>query len=115
MAFLGAGGIATLSKTQFDALINNVIQNLDGALLQAQQIQKFLTAHPDADFEAASGPGPTGYDAVAHPIATVKSAFGDLDELRKIYQGISSQSTLRGNSNAYDYTTFPKLIASLIH
>ena len=107
MAFAGAGGIATLGKPQFDSLVNSIIQNLDGALAQVQQVQAFLAAHPDADFTAGTGPGPTGY--ASGDIATLKSAFSDLDQLRTIYQGSATLGT------AKDFRAFAKLIASLIH
>ena len=107
MAFTNAGGIATLGKPQFDALMNAVIQNLDGALGQVQQIQAFLAAHLDADFTAVTGSGPTGY--ASGDIATVKSAFSDLDQLRTIYQGSANLSV------AKDFRTFAKLIATLVH
>jgi hypothetical protein len=114
LAFVNAGGMPSLPKASFDGLLNNVISNIDGVMLQIQELQQFMTAHPDADFTVAStNPGPTGY--AAGDVANFKSAIADLDQLRTIYQGISSQSTLRGNSNAYDYRTFAKLLISGVH
>lgn len=113
MAFVNAGGIPALGKGQFDSLMNGVIQNLDGAFAQIQAIQVFLAAHPDADFTAAAGgPGPTGY--ASGDVTNFKSAFSELDELRKIYTGAGNQHTLRGDAS-YDYRTFAKLIATLVH
>jgi hypothetical protein len=108
MAFSGAGGFASLNKAQFDALMNQTIQNLDQALLQVQQIQVIMAAHVDGDFTAANtNPGPTGY--VQADVTTMKSAFSDLDLLRTIYQGTGTQSTTK------DFRAFAKLISSLVH
>jgi len=107
MAFVNAGGIAQLSKAQFDSLMNGCIQNLDGALLQAQAIQAFFTAHPDADFTTTSGAGPINY--ASGDVTNMKSAFSDLDQLRTIYQGSATLGT------AKDFRTFAKLIATLVH
>ena len=108
MAFVNAGGIASLSKAGFDSLMNGVIENIDGSLLQAQAIQAFLLANPDANFTAAAGgPGPTGY--AAGDVSTFKSAFSDMDQLRQIYQGLATLGT------AKDFRSFTKLIATLIH
>lgn len=108
MAFVNAGGMTALTKAAFDSLMNGVIQNLDGAMLQVQEIEAFLTAHPDADFTAlAGGPGPTGY--AAGDVTNFKSAFSDLDQLRTIYQGLATLGT------AKDFRTFAKLIATLVH
>lgn len=114
MAFVNAGGMPALGKGQFDSLMNGIIQSLDGAFNQIQEIEAFLAAHPDADFTAgAGGPGPTGY--ASGDVSNFKSAFADLDQLRTLYQGVQSQNTARGNNTAYDYRTFAKLIATLVH
>jgi hypothetical protein len=108
MAFVNAGGIPALGKGQFDSLMNGVIQNIDGSLNQAHQIQTFLLAHPDADFTAAAGgPGPTGY--ASGDVTNFKSAFSDMEQLYQIY--IGAQNLLV----AKDFRTFTKLIASLVH
>jgi hypothetical protein len=108
MAFINAGGIPALTKGQFDAQMNGIIQALDGAFSQVQALEAFLTAHPDADFTAAAGgPGPTGY--AAGDVTNFKSAFSDLDQLRTIYQGSANLLV------AKDFRTFAKLIATLVH
>ena len=108
MSFAGAGGFASLTKSQFDALMNQVIQNLDQAFLQVQQIQTIMAAHVDADFTAANtNPGPTGY--AAGDVTTMKSAFSDLDLLRTVYQGTATQGTIK------DFRAFAKLISTLVH
>lgn len=108
MAFLNAGGMPGLGKGQFDQLMNSVITQLDGVMLQIQEIEVFLAAHPDADFTAAAGgPGPTGY--ASGDVTNFKSAFSDLDQLRTIYQGSANLSV------AKDFRTFAKLLSSLVH
>jgi hypothetical protein len=108
MAFVNAGGMPSLTKGQFDNQMNGIIQALDGAFNQVQQLEAFLAAHPDADFTAAAGgPGPTGY--AAGDVTNFKSAFSDLDQLRTIYQGSANLGT------AKDFRTFAKLIATLVH
>lgn len=108
MAFLNAGGMPGLGKGQFDSLMNAVITQLDGVMLQIQEIEVFLAAHPDADFTAAAGgPGPTGY--ASGDVTNFKSAFSDLDQLRTIYQGSANLSV------AKDFRTFAKLLSSLVH
>lgn len=115
MAFAGAGTTNTLTKASFDSSMGSIISNLDAAFNQIQELETFFAAHPDADFTAtAGGPGPTGY--VQADVTTMKSAYSDLDHLRQIYQGVSSQNTIQGNNNAYDFRTFAKLIAgTLVH
>jgi len=109
MAFANAGGTGTLTKGQLDAQMSNIFNALDALFAQVQATQAFFVANVDANFTAgAGGPGPTGY--ASGDVTTMKSAMSDLDQLRQIYQGGSSQSTLRGNSNAYDYRTFTKLL-----
>lgn len=108
MAFVNAGGMPGLGKGQFDSLMNSVITSLDGVLLQVQEVQAFLAAHPDADFTAgAGGPGPTGY--AAGDVANFKSAFSDLDQLRTIYQGGANLLV------AKDFRAFSKLLITGVH
>jgi hypothetical protein len=109
MAFAGAGTTNTLTKATFDNVMGNIINALDGAFSQVQEIQTFFAAHPDADFTAAAGgPGPTGY--AAGDVTTMKSAYTDLDQLRTIYQGTANLVV------AKDFRTFAKLISgTLVH
>lgn len=106
--FTNAGGFATLTKPQFDALMNQVIQQIDQVMGQVQAIEAIFAAHPDADFTAANtNPGPTGYAQA--DVTTMKSAFSDLDQLRTIYQGLATLGSTK------DFRAFAKLVSTLVH
>lgn len=108
MSFAGAGTTNTLTKAVLDNQMGSIISAIDGALLQAHELQQFFLAHVDGDFTASTGAGPTGY--VQADVNTMKSAFTDLEQLYQIF--IGSQNL----ASAKDFRAFAKLIAAtLVH
>jgi hypothetical protein len=109
---MAAGLTATLTKPSFDAQIGNIVTQLDGVMLQIQQVRNYIVG-AGGGLSGLEG-APLSYsvgDATA-----VFNTFADLDQLRQIYQGIASQNTLRGNNTAYDYRTNAGLIGgTLVH
>lgn len=109
---MAAGLTATLSKTTFDAQIGNIVNQLDGVMLQIQEVRNYIVG---------AGGGLSGLEGAplsysVGDATNVFNTFADLDQLRQIYQGVASQNALRGNTNAYDYRTNGGLIGgTLVH
>lgn len=109
---MAAGLTATLTKTSFDAQIGNIVNQLDGVMIQIQEVRAYIIG---------AGGGLSGLEGAPFTYAVgdatnVFNTFADLDQLRQIYQGVASQNTLRGNNVAYDYRTNGGLIGgTLVH
>ena len=87
------------SKADIDAQAGNTALTVREAFRTVQVFQAWLAATPDANLVAL------GY--TAGEVATLKSAFTDLDKLRTIYEGTATQTP------AYDFRTFAKLLVGV--
>jgi hypothetical protein len=109
---MAAGLTANITQPSFNAQVGSIVAGLDGLFVQVGQTRAWIIG---------AGGGLSGLEGapLSYAVAdatNVFNTFADLDQLRQIYQGLSSQSTLRGNSNAYDYRTNGSLIGgTLIH
>jgi hypothetical protein len=86
-------------KGSIDSRAGNLAQVLRDNFTNIQSFQKWLLATPDANFTAL------GY--TTQEIATLKSAYVDLNKLATIYLGTATQAT------AYDFTQFAKLLVGV--
>ncbi len=101
-----AAGIQ-LSTAGFNSQIGSMAQALDGLMNQWHQMRTYIVG---------AGGGLAGLQTTPLSLTTADAtvAFNsaaDLEQLYQIYIGASSQSTLRGNSNPYDYRTNAGLLA----
>jgi hypothetical protein len=106
VAFPNAGGFATYNKPQLDSYLSALAQQWNGTMNQLNGIRLFLSAHPDADFTALTGSGPTGY--TAGDIAVIKSGFlTDAGAMYDIYTGAATLGVAR------DFRAFIKQLTLL--
>jgi hypothetical protein len=101
-----AAGIQ-LTQSGFNAQIGSMAAALDGVMTQWHQMRAYIIA---------AGGGLAGLQAAPLSLTTndatvVFNSAADLEQLYQIYIGAASQSTLRGNSNSYDYRTNAGLLA----
>lgn len=89
-----AGLNANLTKQTIDATLGVAAQELNIAFLHVESAAAFLAPAQDADLEAL------GY--TAEDVANLRSAMGDLDRLRRVYEGAEAVEP------AYDFRTFAK-------
>jgi|SRR5262245_8376197 len=87
-----AGLNALLDKGTIDVTIGQVSQSLNKAMIAILETKRFIDAYQDADFTAV------GYSP--QDIANIRSAYGDLDQLRTIYEGSAALGA------AKDFRTF---------
>lgn len=85
------------SKTDLDGTMGGIAKSLNQVFDQVRQMEAWLASQADADLEA-------NYGYTAQEVANFKSAFGDLDQLRTIYEGGAPLGT------AKDFRTFARLI-----
>ena len=87
---------ATISQNEINSAAAQIARQVFGALNNVQQMKAWLDTQIDADLIAL------GF--TAGEVATLKSAFTDLDKIRQIFQGLEVQAT------QYDARTFSKLL-----
>jgi hypothetical protein len=96
-----------LTQQGFNAQIGSLAQTLDGVMTQWHQMRTYIIG---------AGGGLAGLQIAPLSLSTADAtvAFNsaaDLEQFYQIYIGANSQSTLRGNSNPYDYRTNAGLLA----
>lgn len=84
-------GIA-VTKVEIDSRVGDTARSFLRAFEQVDDIKFFLDATPDDDLVAL------GY--TANEVAVIKTAFGDLTQLRQIWEGTATLGT------AKDFRTF---------
>lgn len=77
-----AGLNAALTKQSVDSTVGDASQALNIAFENVASTKRFLDPYQDADLAAL------GY--TAGDIANIKSAFADLDQLRRIFEGLEA-------------------------
>jgi hypothetical protein len=87
-------------KTDIDNRAGNLSVSLRDVLRNVQIFKAFLDTQTDAGLQAL------GYSS--GDVATLRSAYTDLDKLRQIYEGTATQGT------TYDFRTFAKQLAGVI-
>ena len=91
-----AGLNAALTKQSVDATCGDAAQALNIAFRDVEAAKAFLDVYQDAELESL-GYSPTD-------VATIRSALADLDQLRRVYQGLEDVTP------AKDFTTFSQRI-----
>jgi hypothetical protein len=81
-------------KSHIDSKAGALVFNLRNVLTDIQRFKTYLDATPDVTLQ--------GFGYSAGEVATLKSAFADLDKLRQIANAGATQST------ALDFFTFAK-------
>ena len=84
---MSAGLNATLTKQIIDQRSGTLAQDLNKAMVASENHQIFLASTPDADLVSL------GYSP--EDVATLKSAFSDADQLRRIYLGEEALPTAK--------------------
>lgn len=87
-----AGLNALLDKQSVDLTVGSVAQKLNVVMRDIASTKRFIDAYQDTDFTAL------GY--TPGDIANIRSAYGDLDQLRTIYEGAANLAA------AKDFRTF---------
>lgn len=87
-------------KNDIDNRAGSLALSLRDELQRIRLFQTWLTGQPDASLTAV------GY--TSGEVATLKSAFTDLDKLAQVYLGLTTQSS------TYDFQTFAKLLVGVI-
>lgn len=90
----------TVTKAALDQAMGEIAQNVNIAMENVRQMQEWLGQQVDADLEA-------NYGYSAADVANMKSAFADLDQLRRIYEGGQALPA------AKDFRSFAKLLWGL--
>jgi hypothetical protein len=109
---MAAGLTASLTTASFNSQVGSIINQLDGVMHQVDQMRTWIIG---------AGGGLSGLEATplsysVTDATNIFNAFADLEQLYQIYIGASSQNTLRGNNNAFDYRTNASLIGgTLVH
>jgi len=88
------------TKADFDAKAGSLALALRQALANIKEFQAVLAATADATLTA------DGY--TSGEVATLKSAYTDLDKLRTIYEGTQTQGS------TYDFRQFAKLLTGVV-
>lgn len=88
------------NKTDIDARAGQLALTVRDTLRNVQIFKAYLDTQTDAALLAL------GYNQT--DVNTLRSAYTDLDKLRQVYEGSSSQTP------AYDFRTFAKLLAGVI-
>jgi hypothetical protein len=91
-----AGLNANLTKQSVDQTVGDVSQAINIALEDVASTQAWLLSYEDDAMVAL------GY--TQEEVNQIKSAFGDLDQLRRIYQGLEALAA------AKDFRGFAKLL-----
>jgi hypothetical protein len=89
---VAAGLNAALTKQTVDVTIGDACQALNIAMINVENAARFLAPVQPADLEAL------GY--TPEDVAVITSALGDLDRLRRVYEGLEEATP------AYDFRTF---------
>lgn len=79
---MAAGLNANLSKQSVDQTVGDAAQALNIAFGHVAATKRFLDPYQEADMVAL------GY--TPQDVAVIKSAFADLDQLRRIYEGVEA-------------------------
>lgn len=88
-----------VGKSDLDNAAGNLTKGLDVLLSQVGQLKSYLDTQTDLQLLALTYTQPE--------VNVLRSALGDLDQLRQVYQGLTTRSPV------YDYRTFSKLLAGL--
>jgi hypothetical protein len=91
-----AGLNAALTKQSIDVTIGEACQALNIAFINVENAKRFLDPAQDEDLIAL------GY--TPEDVANLRSAMGDLDRLRSVYEGGDTVEV------AYDFRTFAQRI-----
>jgi len=89
-------------RVDIDQRAGTLAVTLRNAFAEVDRFAAFLATLPDADLEAAP------YNYSSTEVAQLKSAFGDLARLARIYRGEEA------GGNAYDFQTFAKLLTGVL-
>lgn len=92
---MAAGAQLTKDKINNDAY--SVVRALFSAMSSIAQFKAFLDATPDVDLTGI-------YGFSSGDVATLKSAFTDLNKLKGIFEGTQTQTPV------YDFRQFAKLL-----
>ena len=84
---MAVGLNADLTKQQVDVQVGQVALKLNIVLEDVDDLKFFLDGAQDADLEAL------GY--TPEDTATLRSAVGDMDQLRRIYQGLEALADVK--------------------
>lgn len=87
---------AALTKQSIDVTCGDAAQALNIAFDNVQSAKQFLDVAQDAELEAM------GYTAT--DVATIRSALADLDQLRRIFEGLEALAAPK------DFRTFAQRI-----
>jgi hypothetical protein len=87
-----AGLNAALTKQTIDVTLGDAAQAVNLAMINVENAKRFLDPAQDEDLIAL------GY--TAEDVAAIRSAFADLDQLRRIYEGLEDLTP------AKDFRTF---------
>jgi hypothetical protein len=87
-----AGLNAALTKQTIDVTLGDAAQALNVAFINVENAKRFIDPAQDADLVAL------GY--TEGDVATIRSAFADLDQLRRVYEGLEALA------DAKDFRTF---------
>lgn len=94
---MALGGSITVADINSAAA--QISRQMFSAMKNAQQMQAWLATQPDATLTAL------GY--TSGEVATLKSAFTDLDKIRQVFEGTITQAT------TYDFRQFSKLLLGI--
>lgn len=89
----------TVTKQTIDSAAGSVAVAVEVALTKARQLKYFMDGQVDADLVAL------GY--TAGEVATLRSAAADLDTLAAVYQGASTQGSVK------DFRTFARRLTGV--
>ena len=92
-----------ISKGDIDNRAGSLAVTLRDDFLRIRQFKAWLDTQPDGNL---TGLTPVPY--TSGEVATLRSAYVDLDKLAQIYLGLATQGT------TYDFQTFAKLVVGVI-
>lgn len=87
---------ATSTQAEVNATAAQVARSLFNTMRSVEQFKAWLDTQSESDLTAR------GF--TSGEVAVLKSALGDLDTLRTVFEGTATQGT------AYDFRTFSKLL-----
>jgi hypothetical protein len=90
------------NRVDIDQRAGTLAVTLRNAFDEVDRFAAFLNTMPDADLEAAP------YNYTSTDVAQMKSAFGDLARLGRVYRGEEAGGA------AYDFQTFAKLLTGVM-
>lgn len=93
---MAAGLNATVDKTRMDETCGKAAQALNVAFRDVGSAKDFLDVYQDAELTAL-GYSPTD-------LATLRSAMADLDQLRRVYEGLEEVAPVK------DFRTFAQRV-----